>query len=124
MVGYLGVERNGPDGQFSASCPPPAHSMCTRIWQLAAKRISGETGSLTHGHTKGCTSWSMRGKNYDVLFLCGLTVSPYKLTNNDKYPNIVEDERSTLQRLGGMHADVLLAPHGCYFDLEGKLARQ
>jgi hypothetical protein len=50
------------------------------------------------------------GKNYDVLFFCGLTVSPYKLTNNDKYPNIVEDERSTLQRLGGMHADVLLAP--------------
>jgi len=86
------------------------------------------TAHLTPGHTKGCTSWSMRvhedGKNYDVLFLCGLTVSPYKLTNNDKYPNIVEDERSTLQRLGGMHADVLLAPHGFYFDLEGKVARQ
>ena len=64
------------------------------------------------------------GKNYDVLFLCGLTVSPYKVTNNDKYPNIVQDERSTLQRLGGMHADVLLAPHGFYFDLEGKVARQ
>ena len=86
------------------------------------------TAHLTPGHTKGCTSWSMRvnedGKNYDVLFLCGLTVSPYKLTNNEKYPNIIEDERNTLQRLGGMHADVLLAPHGFYFDLEGKAARQ
>jgi metallo-beta-lactamase class B len=86
------------------------------------------TTHLTPGHTKGCTSWSMSvhedGRNYNVLFLCGLTVSPYKLTNNDQYPNIAEDERSTLQRLGGIHADVLLAPHGFYFDLEGKAARQ
>lgn len=83
---------------------------------------------LTPGHTKGCTSWSMRandgGRDYDVLFLCGLTVSPYKLTNNVQYPNIVEDARNTLKRLRTMHADVLLASHGFYFDLEGKVARQ
>jgi metallo-beta-lactamase class B len=159
LIGEFGVERNGPDGQFSASCPPRLTRCATRIWRLVPKRISGDfywgddakyepvtpdrivsdgerveiggvslTAHLTPGHTKGRTSWPMRvhedGKNYDVLFLCGLTVSPYKLTNNDKYPNIVQDERSTLQRLGGMHADVLLAPHGFYFDLEGKVARQ
>ena len=86
------------------------------------------TAHLTPGHTKGCMSWSMRvnedGKDYNVLFLCGLTASLYKLTNNDKYPNIVEDVRSTLRRLRGMHADVLLASHGFYFDLEGKAARR
>jgi metallo-beta-lactamase class B len=86
------------------------------------------TAHLTPGHTKGCTSWSMHandaGKDYDVLFLCGLTVSPYKLTNNDRYPNIVQDAQSSLRRLSSMHADVLLAPHGFYFDLEGKAARQ
>jgi metallo-beta-lactamase class B len=86
------------------------------------------TAHLTPGHTKGCTSWSMRvnedGKNYDVLFLCGLTASPYKLNNNDKYPNIVEDERNTVRKLRGMHADVMLASHGFYFDLAGKAARQ
>jgi metallo-beta-lactamase class B len=86
------------------------------------------TAYLTPGHTKGCTSWSMRvneeGKDYDVLFLCGLTTSLYKLTNNDKYPNIVQDTRDTLRRLRDMHADVLLAPHAFYFDLEGKAARQ
>ena len=125
MVGYLigkfGVERNGPDGQFSASCPSRLTRCATRIWQLVPKRISGDfywgddakyepvtpdrivsdgerveiggvslTAHLTPGHTKGCTSWSMRvhedGKNYDVLFQRGLTVSPYKLTNDDKYP--------------------------------------
>jgi metallo-beta-lactamase class B len=86
------------------------------------------TANLTPGHTKGCTSWSMaaeeNGRQYDVLFLCGLTVSPYKLTNNDAYPNIVEDARHSLQRLRGMHVDVLLAAHGFWFDLEGKAARQ
>jgi len=86
------------------------------------------TANLTPGHSKGCTSWSMtaeeNGKKYDVLFLCGLTVSPYKLTNNDAYPNIVEDARSSLRRLRGMHVDVLLAAHGFWFDLEGKAARQ
>jgi metallo-beta-lactamase class B len=73
------------------------------------------TAHLTPGHTKGCISWSMQvnenGRPYDVLFVCALTVSPYKLTNNDKYPNIVEDERSTLHKLRSMHADVMLAPH-------------
>jgi metallo-beta-lactamase class B len=86
------------------------------------------TGHLTPGHTKGCTSWSMRttdgGRNYDVLFVCGLTVSPYKLTNNEQYPNIVEDARGTLQKLRAMHADVMLAPHGFWYDFDGKAARQ
>ena len=86
------------------------------------------TAHLTPGHTKGCVSWSMRvnedGKNYDVLFLCSLTASLYQLTNNERYPNIVEDVRSSLRKLRGMHADVMLATHGFYFDLEGKAARQ
>jgi metallo-beta-lactamase class B len=86
------------------------------------------TAHLTPGHTKGCTSWSMRvdeaSKDYDVLFLCGLTASLYKLTSNDEYPNIVEDERETFRKLRGMRADVLLASHGFYFDLADKAARQ
>jgi metallo-beta-lactamase class B len=83
---------------------------------------------LTPGHTKGCTSWSMRahedGKNYDVLFLCGLTVSPFKLTNNDRYPNIVQDAQNSILKLRSMHVDVLLAAHAFWFDLGGKAARQ
>lgn len=86
------------------------------------------TAHLTPGHTKGCTSWSMavneEGKQYKVLFVCGLTVSPYKLNNNEKYREIKEDARRTLARLRAMRADVMLAPHGFYFDLEGKASRQ
>lgn len=86
------------------------------------------TAHLTPGHTKGCTTWSIRvvegGAAYDVVFVCGLTVSTYKLTNNVKYPNIVEDARYSLQKLRAMHADVMLASHGFYFDYESKAARQ
>jgi metallo-beta-lactamase class B len=83
---------------------------------------------LTPGHTKGCTTWSMRvnegGKDYDVLFVCALTASLYKLNNNPRYPDLVKEVRATLQKLEGMRADVMLAPHGFYFDLESKSARQ
>ena len=86
------------------------------------------TSHLTPGHTKGCTSWSMRvnenGKDYDVLFLCGLTASPYKLTNNDHYPKILPEAQNSLLKLRRMHVDVLLAAHAFWFDLEGKAARQ
>jgi metallo-beta-lactamase class B len=83
---------------------------------------------LTPGHTKGCTSWTMHvtedGKDYNVLFLCGLTTSLYKLTNNARYPNIVDDARNSIRQLHDMKVDVLLAAHGFWFDLEGKSARQ
>ena len=36
----------------------------------------------------------------------------------------MDDVRNTLRRLRGVHADVMLATHGFYFDLEGKVARQ
>jgi metallo-beta-lactamase class B len=86
------------------------------------------TAILTPGHTQGCTSWQMtvreQGHNYRVLFLCGLTVSLYKLTNNSRYPNIAADVRATLARLKALRADVMLASHGFWFDLAGKAARQ
>jgi metallo-beta-lactamase class B len=86
------------------------------------------TAHLTPGHTKGCTSWTMRatedGKDYNVLFLCGLTTSVYKLTNNAQYPNIVEDARNSIHQLREMNVDVLLAAHGFWFDLEGKSVHQ
>lgn len=86
------------------------------------------TAHLTPGHTKGCTSWSMRvkedGKDYDVLFLCGLTLSLYKLTNNAQYPDLIADVRNTLTSLRKVRVDVMLGAHGSYFDLEAKTARQ
>jgi metallo-beta-lactamase class B len=85
------------------------------------------TATLTPGHTRGCTTWSARieeaGRTYDVVFLCGITVSPFKLTNNRSYPEVASDARRSIARVRSLPVDVMLAAHGFWFDLTGKAAR-
>jgi len=85
------------------------------------------TATLMPGHTRGCTTWTTRveeaGRTYDVVFLCGLTVSPFKLTNNPSYPALVADVRRSIARARALPADVMLAAHGFWFDLTGKAKR-
>jgi len=85
------------------------------------------TATLTPGHTRGCTTWSTRveegGRTLDVVFVCGLVVSPFKLTNNPVYPAVAADARRSITRLRSLRADVMLAAHGFWFDLTGKAAR-
>jgi metallo-beta-lactamase class B len=64
-----------------------------------------------------------RGKSYNVVWLCSTTVPGYKLVNNDKYPNIVEDYRRSFRILKSLPCDVFLASHGSFFDLATKMER-
>jgi metallo-beta-lactamase class B len=79
---------------------------------------------VTPGHTRGCTTWTTKvsegGRSYEVLFLCSVSAPGYKLVNNPKYPNIVDDYRESFRRLKKMHVDVFLASHGSFFNLEAK----
>jgi metallo-beta-lactamase class B len=85
------------------------------------------TATLTPGHTRGCTTWSTRieegGRTYEVVFVCGLVVSPFKLTNNPVYPAVAADARRSITRLRSLRVDVMLAAHGSWFDLTGKATR-
>lgn len=85
------------------------------------------TARLTPGHTKGCTTWTMKvrdgSKSYDVLFIGSTTVPGYKLIGNAGYPNIVEDYEATFKLLKTLSADVFLAPHGSFFALHEKIKR-
>lgn len=85
------------------------------------------TAHLTPGHTKGCTTWTMKvaegGKPYDVVFLCGVTVPGYKLVNNPGYPNIVSDYEHSFAVLKALPCDVFLGAHGGYYGLQDKLAK-
>lgn len=83
------------------------------------------TAHLTAGHTKGCTTWSMRlkdhDKQYDVVIVGSLNVNPgYKLINNKKYPNIAKDYEHAIKLLKSLHCDVFLGAHAIYFDLKHK----
>src|SRR5436305_9690520 len=51
---------------------------------------------LTPGHTKGCTTWTMKvaenGKTYNVVIIGSPNVNPgYKLVDNSTYPQIAAD---------------------------------
>jgi metallo-beta-lactamase class B len=82
---------------------------------------------LTPGHTKGCTTWTMKvqegGKGYDVVIVGSPNVNPgYKLTNNAAYPQIAADYEKTFRVLKSLPCDIFLGAHGSYFDLETKYA--
>lgn len=85
------------------------------------------TGVLTPGHTKGCTTWTMRvqelGKIYHVVFYCSTSAPGYPLVDNRRYPEIVSDYEQSFTLLRQLPCDVFLAPHGSFFRLTEKRAQ-
>jgi metallo-beta-lactamase class B len=74
---------------------------------------------LTPGHTKGCTTWTMKVneglKRYDVVFVCSTSVPGYKLVANSNYPTIAADYALTFRVLKTLPCDVFLASHGSFY---------
>lgn len=83
---------------------------------------------LTAGHTKGCTTWTMKvvenGKPYNVVIVGGPYVNPgYKLAHNTAYPTIAEDYEHMFKVLKSLPCDIFLGAHGGYFGLEDKFVQ-
>jgi metallo-beta-lactamase class B len=83
---------------------------------------------LTPGHTKGCTTWTMKvtegGKAYNVVIVGSPNVNPgYRLIHNQDYPQIAQDYESTWRVLKSLPCDIFLGAHGGYFGLEEKYAQ-
>jgi len=83
---------------------------------------------LTPGHTKGCTTWTMKvsdgGKALDVVIVGSPNVNPgYKLVNNSAYPQIAKDYERMFSVLKALPVDIFLGAHGAYFDMEQKYPR-
>src|SRR5262249_41847664 len=86
------------------------------------------TAHLTPGHTKGCTTWTMKlrdaGKTYNVVIIGSPNVNRgYRLVNNTAYPQIAEDYEKMFRVLKSLPCDIFLGAHGSYYDLETKYAR-
>jgi metallo-beta-lactamase class B len=82
---------------------------------------------LTPGHTKGCTTWTMKvteaGKTYNVVIVGSPNVNPgYKLLHNQNYPQIAEDYERMWRALKSLPCDIFLGAHGGYFGMEEKYA--
>jgi metallo-beta-lactamase class B len=80
---------------------------------------------LTPGHTKGCTTWSMKaaeaGKTYDVAIVGSPNVNPgYRLTGGKLYPQMAADFERTFRVLKALNCDIFLGAHGDYYGLAAK----
>lgn len=83
---------------------------------------------LTPGHTKGCTTWTMKvkegGQTHNVVIVGSPNVNPgYRLVGNTLYSRIAEDYERTFRVLNALPCDYFLGAHGNYFDMETKYAR-
>jgi metallo-beta-lactamase class B len=83
---------------------------------------------LTAGHTKGCTTWTMKvvdgGRTYNVVIVGSPNVNPgYKLVDDARYPQIAADFERTFRTLNSLPCDIFLGAHGGYYGMEEKYAR-
>jgi metallo-beta-lactamase class B len=86
----------------------------------------------TPGHTRGCTTWTMRsvidGHPRDVVIVGSWSVNPgYRLVDQPGkpayYPGIAADYARTFAVLKGLPCDVFLGAHGGYFEMLEKIDR-
>src|SRR5262245_15610041 len=82
---------------------------------------------LTPGHTRGCTTWTMRvpsgGRTYDVVIACAGLQADVQLVNNKNYPEIADDFAKGIKTFRTLRGDVFLGAHSWFFDLAGKYKR-
>jgi len=76
---------------------------------------------LTAGHTRGCTTWTMKarenGKNYNVVINCSLR-SPAMLT-----PAIVSEFNRSFKLVRSLPCDVPLGDHAAQYGMQAKYAK-
>lgn len=116
---------------------PPAH--VDRVLHDGDTVTLGRTTLTAHrtgGHTRGCTTWTMKvhmpgepaGVLRDVVIVGGYTLwSDYQLVDRQghpaSYPGVADDFRKTFALYQSLPCDVFLGDHGEHFGLLEKLAR-
>jgi metallo-beta-lactamase class B len=86
------------------------------------------TARLTPGHTRGCTTWTLKamdgGKSRNVVIIGSPNVNPgYQLVGNLDYPEIADDFAKTFRLLKSFPCDIFLGAHGNYYGMVEKFAR-
>lgn len=86
------------------------------------------TAHVTAGHTRGCTTWTMKvddgGRKLDAVFICSTSVLPQtRLGKNPSYPGIADDYARTFRVLRELPCDLFLASHGSFYNLKDKAER-
>jgi metallo-beta-lactamase class B len=134
MEGDVPVVESGGKSDFHYGNDPEALYPSTTVDRVLHDGDEVKLGGavlkalLTPGHTRGCTTWTMRvkdgSKTRDVVIIGSPNVNPgYKLVNNNVYPKMAEDFERTFAVLKSLPVDYFLGAHGSYFDMETKYPR-
>jgi metallo-beta-lactamase class B len=134
MDGDVSVVETGGESDFQYGDDTTLRYPATKVDQMlhdGDQVILGGavlTAHKTAGHTRGCTTWSLRineaGHSYDVVIVGSPNVNPgYKLVNNVRYPEIANDYARGFGVLKSLPCNVFLGAHGSYFEMESKYAR-
>jgi metallo-beta-lactamase class B len=128
------VVESGGKSDFQYGNMPTSHYPPTKVDRVLRDGEEVKLGDavlvarLTPGHTKGCTTWTMKaqeaGRAYNVVIIGSPNVNPgYRLVNNASYRQIAADYELTFRVLKSLPCDIFLGAHGAYFDLEAKYLR-
>jgi len=83
---------------------------------------------LTPGHTRGCTTWTMKaqegGRTYDVVIIGSFGTNPgFQLVNNKDVPGIAAEFERTFKAARTLPCDVPLGSHPGMYNLQEKYAK-
>jgi len=134
MKGDVDVVESGGRTDFAFGSCPPFHFPPVRVDEVLEDGSEVTLGGVvltahrTPGHTRGCTTWTMRvqdgNASYDTVIVGSASVIPgYRLVGNEAYPEIADDYARTFQVLRSLPCEIFLSAHGRSFDLWKKYHR-
>jgi metallo-beta-lactamase class B len=133
MDADVSVVESGGKADFHYGSEAGSHFPATKVDRVLHDGDEVKLGGVvlvahkTPGHTKGCTTWTMKvredNRTYNVVIVGSPNVNTgYKLVGNAAYPEIAQDYESTFRTLQSLPCDVFLGAHGSYFGMEAKFA--
>jgi metallo-beta-lactamase class B len=125
------VVESGGRSDFHYGSSPDTHYPPAKVDRVLKDgdevRLGGAAlvAHVTPGHTKGCTTWTMKvqdgGRTYDAVIVGSPNVNPgYAFFGNASYPRMAADFERTFRVLASLPCDLFLGAHGAYFDMERK----
>jgi metallo-beta-lactamase class B len=135
MDGDVPVVESGGTLDFAYADSPYPKAKVDRVLHDGDEVKLGDAVLIAHktaGHTRGCTTWTMKvkqsGKTLDAVIVGSWNVNPgFRLVDKPQkpasYPGIADDYRKTFALLKKLPCDIFLGAHGAYFNMIGKLAK-
>jgi metallo-beta-lactamase class B len=136
MDGDVPVVESGGATDFAYASSPYPKAKVDRVLHDGDEVKLGDAVLVAHktpGHTRGCTTWTMKakqsgGKTLNVVIVGSWNVNPgFRLVDKPgqpaSYPGIANDYRKTFALLQKLPCDIFLGAHGAYFNMMEKLSR-